>query len=88
MHGNADGLSRKPGGDTKETDLDDGLFDDADKSNQHCMQIGNASSEDRSNAGINLEPLQADDDELAMVRSWVQNGKRPEFKLLRLKAMP
>ncbi len=46
------------------------------------MQIGNASSEDRSNAGINLEPLQADDDELAMVRSWVQNGKRPEFNAI------
>ncbi len=46
------------------------------------MQIGSVSKENKSNEAIDLKALQEADHELASVRSWVQEIKRPEFNAI------
>ena len=77
MHGNADGLSRKPGDDTDS--MVDRSLKNTEQSSPSYMQVGSASLENQSDEAINLVPLQEEDDEPSVVRSWVENDKKPKF---------
>ena len=71
LHGNADGLSRKPCGQC-------GFFDGwemAESSPQHSRIVeAKKSDEETKFAGI-----QDQDRDISMVKSWVQDGNRPEY---------
>ena len=80
LHGNADGMSRKPcTDDTVTTSHRNSPQDDAKELNPSCMHVGNENTDESMSEFDDLKSLQADDDELAVVRSWVQANKRPEF---------
>ena len=79
LHGNADGLSRKPSDDRDTSREDDRSLASPDQSKPSCMQVDTASRENQSEEITNLVVLQTEDDELSLVRSWVQINKRPQF---------
>ena len=80
LHGNADGVSRKPGDDT-DSMVDSSLKKNTQQSNPRCMQVGNARIENQSHETIHLVPLQ-EDHELSVVRSWVESDKKPNFNAI------
>ena len=55
---------------------------DAKQLNPSCMQVESASTEKSNDDPIDLKNLQTDDDELAIVSSWVQVNKRPGFYVI------
>ena len=66
LHGNADGLSRRPYDDSEINSMGESPCHDAKQLNPSCMQVKSASTEK----------------ELAIVRSWVQENKRPGFNVI------
>ena len=83
LHGNADGMSRKPcTDDTVTTSHRESPQDDVKELNPSCMHVGNENTDESMSEFDDLKSLQADDDELAVVRSWMQANKRPEFAVI------
>ena len=54
LHGDADGLSRKPGDDTEINSMADNSNNIAEQPNPSCMQVGSASTENQSDEALNL----------------------------------
>ena len=80
LHGNADGMSRKPcTDDTVTTSHSEFPQDNTKDLDPSCMHVGSEDTDESMSEFDDLKSLQADDDELAVVRSWVQENKRPEF---------
>ena len=80
LYGNADGMSRKPCTDgTVRTSNSESSQDNTKDLDPSCMHVGSENTDESISEFDDLESLQADDDELAVVRSWVQANKRPEF---------
>ena len=75
LHGNADGLSRLPHDESIPTDKEV-----SSGSKQGCLQIDRLVRAVQPSAAPNLEVLQAEDDELSVVRSWVENNRKPDFR--------
>ena len=82
LHGNADGLSRRPCDDSEINSVGESPCHDAKQLNPSCMQVESASTEKSNDDSIDLKNLQTDDDELAIVRSWVHENKRPGFNVI------
>ena len=83
LHGNADGMSRKPCiDDTVRTSNSEIPQDNSKDLDPSCMHVGSENTDESISEFDDLESLQADDDELAVVRSWVQANKRPEFAVI------
>ena len=80
LHGNIDGLSRKPGDNIDSANTEDNSFETMDQMPLNCMQIDRSGEVDRTDEETNIELAQTTDDELSKVRIWVQNNKRPIFK--------
>ncbi|MCG8033048.1 MAG: DDE-type integrase/transposase/recombinase, partial [Candidatus Thiodiazotropha taylori] len=70
LHGNADGLSRKPLTEPSAANTDEKDHSDS------CMHVETTEQSEHRN----LIHLQEEDNELAMVRSWVENKERPASK--------
>ena len=66
MHGNADGLSRKPCDDNERNSTIENSFNITTQLNPSCTQLGSTSSENQSDNTIDLTALQ-EDDELSVV---------------------
>ena len=71
LHGNADSLSRKP-----VSQCEDGIDDNNDPETK-CCQLSITESEDDDR---DLIKLQQEDEDLAMVRTWVEDKERPSSK--------
>ena len=71
LHGNADSLSRKPAGQC----ADD--IDDNNDTETKCFQLSITESEDDDR---DLIKLQQEDEDLAMVRTWVEDKERTSSK--------
>ena len=83
LHGNADGMSRKPcTDDTVTTSHSEFPQDNTKDLDPSCMHVGSEDTDESMSEFDDLKSLQADDDELAVVRSWVQANKRPEFAVI------
>ena len=82
LHGNADGLSRKPCDDAERNSMGESSLNNTKQENQSCMQIGSGSSENQSDKTIDLTALQKEDDELSVVRSWVVQSVKPNFNAI------
>ena len=83
LHGNADGMSRKPCiDDTVRTSNSESSQDNTKDLDPSCMHVGSEDTDESRSEFDDLKSLQADDDELAVVRSWVQANKRPEFAVI------
>ena len=80
LHGNADGLSRRPGDNIDSANTEDNSFETMDQMPLNCMKIDRSGKVHRTNEETNIELAQTTDDELSKVRIWVQNNKRPTFK--------
>ena len=80
LHGNADGMSRKPC--TVTTSNSESSQDNTKDLDPSCMHVGSEDTDESRSEFDDLKSLQADDDELAVVRSWVQANKRPEFAVI------
>lgn len=79
LHGNADGLSRKPGDDTEINSMADNSNNIAEQPNPSCMQVGRTSTENQSDEAIKLLSLQQENDELSVVLSLVESNEKPNF---------
>ena len=79
LHGNADGLSRKP---CSQCGLQDAgkEAEVKEQSTHECMQIGSPGAENLKEDEKDLQSLQKEDAELCEVRIWVQNNERPKSK--------
>ena len=79
LHGNADGLSRKPCDKAERNSMGESLLNNTTQENPSCMHVGSASSENQADNTIDLTALQVEDDELSVVRSWVEQSVKPNF---------
>ena len=82
LHGNADGLSRKPCDDAERKNMGESSLNNTKQENPSCMQVGSGSSENQSDNTIDLTALQEEDDELSVVRSWVEQSVKPNFNAI------
>lgn len=82
LHGNADGLSRKPCDDTEINGKGGSSQNDSKQLNQSCMHVGNPRSENQSDHTMDLTALQEEDNELSIVRSWVEQSVKPNFNAI------
>ena len=82
LHGNADGLSRKPCDDAERNSMGESSLNSTKQENPSCMQVGSATSENQSDNTIDLTALQQEDDELSVVRSWVEQSVKPNFNAI------
>ena len=71
LHGNADSLSRKPASQCEDD------IDDNNDTETKCFQLSITESEDDDR---DLIKLQQEDEDLAMVRTWVEDKERPSSK--------
>ena len=76
LHGNADGLSRKPE-DKRQLDNIKVTKNDENEHTVKSVQIGNQTSVEEN---IDLIHLQQEDGELSLVRAWVEAKERPHSK--------
>ena len=67
LHGNADGLSRKPCDDAERNSMGESILNNTKQENPSWMQVGSGSSENQSDKTIDLTALQEEDDELTVV---------------------
>ena len=82
LHGNADGLSRKPCDDAERNSIGESSLNNTKQKNPSCMQVGSGSSENQSDKTIDLTALQEEEDELSVVRSWVEQSVKPNFNAI------
>ena len=82
LHVNTDGLSRKPCDDAERNNMGKGSLNNTKQENPSCMQVGSGSSENQSDNTIDLTALQEEDDELSVVRSWVEQSVKPNFNAI------
>ena len=82
LHGNTDDLSRKPCEDAERNSMGESSLSNTKQENPSCMQVGSATSENQSDNLIDLTALQEKDDELSVVRSWVEQSVKPNFNAI------
>ena len=82
LHGNANGLSRKPCDDTEINSMRKSSQNDSRKSNPSYMQVSSTSSENQFDNTIDMTAIQEEDGELSVVRSWVEQSAKPNFNVI------
>ncbi|MCG8033694.1 MAG: DDE-type integrase/transposase/recombinase, partial [Candidatus Thiodiazotropha taylori] len=77
LHGNADSLSRKPCNEKKTSEVKVGVLN-SNAQEDTCLQITSPTSKDVDDRSLKI--LQKEDNELSIVRNWVADGEKPNWK--------